>query len=586
VSDGIRPWPAAGAVNRALWGVAAVVLAWALPACAGAPPQITSLSPVNGTKGVPADQPIVVTFDRAVDPLSVGSRFHVDPAISGCDVTSAFTAAPTAPCRVVWRSDTSGFSLLHTGALFAPDTTYHFSLDPGIRDPNGVANGLDHHWQIQTASAPVVRSTNPGDGTGGLAVDAPLSVQFSAAMQVSATRAAIHLLPEVAGTRVVVNATDHSRFVVLPGRLLAPNTEYTLSVGQGAADEHGQPLAAGVDAHFTTGGLGNVAHAVVLARRPGEAPSVVELTRRSPEQPGEPPASVGLIEATRCGLLCTTPGQPQTAYIEAAAAPSGARAAVIERPADGSADRLVVIDALGQTEQTIASPASHPAWSADGSVLAYGAGDRIDLYNAMTGTISRLPAGDPLVAPPVWSADGSVLALPVQHPGAGPHVELADPVLLVRYPVPGLAGTTTDPALSPDGSVLAVRLQQPSPGTWLIQLRSADVSTQLLGAALTPVAWTDRGTLIAISRPGGGPDGLVRVSVASGDSAQLPTGPLDSDLSTVTADVGGRSIGYLLADSAGVLQAWAMNPDGSNPTQLTSFAPDDGLEAVAVSLGG
>jgi hypothetical protein len=572
-----------GAVRVHLGVLAPILLL--LAACAGAPPQITSLSPVNGSRGVAADEPVVVTFDHPVDRASVPPRFHVEPALLACDVTAAFSAATTAPCHVEWRPDGSGFRLLHPHAPFAPDTTYRFSLDPGISDDHGVANGLDHHWQIQSGSAPVVRSTSPGDGGAAVAVDAPLAVTFSVPMSVATTTAAIHLAPAVPGTRVAPNANDHSRFVVIPGRLLAPGGSYTLSIDTTATDEHGQRLANTAAAHFITGGLAAVGHAVVLARHGGELPSVLQLTRRSPDQTGDPLAAATLLTAPRCPLAgCAIGGTLESSYLAAAISPSGTQLAVAEHPSDGTPDRLVLFDLMAGRQTVIATPGDLPAWSADGRFLAFAAGGEVDLYDPATGATSHLPSGDPLVAPPVWSADASVLALPVQHAGAGPHVELADPALLIRYPVPGVTGSAVDPALSPDGSVLAVHLQQPGPGTYLERLRGAG-APQLLGPTLTPLAWADAGTLIAVDRPVDAPASIARVSVASGDVAHLAAGPRASDLSTAVADVSGRSVGYLLPDAAGVLQAWAMNQDGSNPTMLTSFGPADGLEAIGLSLG-
>lgn len=553
--------------------------------CAGAPPTITALSPINGTKGVAADEPVVVSFDHPVDRASVPPRFHVDPALQGCDLAAVFSAPTSAPCHVVWRPDSSGFQLLHAGALFEPDTTYRFSLDPGVRDPQGVENGLDHHWQIQSASAPVVRATSPGDGSSGVAVDTPLSVTFSGPMAMAATTAAIHLSPSVPGTRVARNASDPTRFVVLPGRLLTAGTSYTLAVDATATDEHGQRLAAAVSARFTAGSLGASGHAVVLGRAPAEPPSVLLLTRRSPEQAGDPIGATTVLSAPRCVLAHCNVGSLLTSYAAAAISPAGTQVAVVERPDDGSSDHLVLLDLAAGRELTIATPGDFPAWSADGSRLAFAAGEEVDLYAPATGATTRLPTGDPLVAPPAWSADGSVLALPVGASGAAPHVELADPALRIRYPVPGISSGSVDPALSPDGSVLAVRAQLPNPGTYLVRLRSAG-APQLLGATLTPLAWADQATLLAVDRPVDAPASIARVGVATGDAAHLPTGPRASDLSTAVADVSGHSVGYLLPDSAGVLQAWATNQDGSNPTMLTDFGPADALEAIGLSLGG
>ncbi|HET9051880.1 MAG TPA: Ig-like domain-containing protein [Candidatus Dormibacteraeota bacterium] len=544
-----------------------------------------SLSPANGTRGVGADEPVVVTFDRSVDPSTVATRFHVAPPLGHCDVVAAFAAPASAPCSVTWRSADSAFTFVHPGAPFAPDSTYRFTLDPGVEDTAGAANGLDHHWQLVTASAPVVRTFTPADGSTGVAVDAPLAIGFSSAMLAGPTEGAIHLDPPVPGTRVAVNTIDRSRYVVLPGRLLAPGTVYTLRVDGQAQDEHGQPLAAPTSVRFTTGGLGRAAHAIVLERRAGEAPTLLELTRRSPDEAGEPAAAVALLQAAQClGTACS--GRTTVTYTDAAISPAGNEIAVVEHPDGATEDRLVLVSVPGLAERILATPGGLPSWSPDGSAVAFASGDRVALFHVASGLTTLLPEGDPLAARPAWSDDGATLALTVARPGEAPHVELADPDLLSRYAVPGLFGPATDPALSPDASVLAVRRDGTAAGTWLVDLRSGAGSVQLLDPTLTPIAWTDGGTLVGVSRPAGGADTIVRANVAGGGETALTAGPRPSDLSTVVADVAGRSLGFLLPDPAGVVQAWAMNLDGSNPTQLTTFAPGDGLEAASVSLGG
>lgn len=567
-----------------------LTLCTALAGCAGAPPQIVSLDPSNGRSGIPVDAPVTVAFDHPVDRTSVSSHFRVDPAIAGCAITAAF-ASNAGACRIVWAADSSRFSLEHQGALFAPGTSYLFSLDAGVADTGGVVNGLDHHWTLATAAAPQVQSISPGDGAGDVDVSSEIVVTFSAPMRAAATAAAITLSPSPPGTRVVANTRDPSRFVVLPGSLLAAGATYTVRVGAGAVGDHGAPVAAPASARFVTGTLRGAAHALVLARRPGESPTVVELTGVGAAIPGEPAPAATVLEAPRCAAArCgdASRGSPLEAYEGAALSPDGTTLALVVRDQTRAAARphLEVV-ALPQIERrVIAFDASFPAWAPGGGMLAFGSGSRVLLWNASLETTTALPDGDPLQTPPRWSADGSTLALQVGAAGHASHVDLCDISLRIRYPVPAVADPASSPVINSDGTALALRVDGARPGTLLIRLRTAEAAPRRLGDDLTPVAWTDPGTLLLVQRPAAGDPGLVRLGVAGGELDRLAGGPAPGYLASVVSDPRGRSIGYLTTDSAGVVQAWAANADGSNPAPLTAFAPDSHYEAFSVSFTG
>src|ERR1700683_4633966 len=166
-----------GARRSALWATAALIVA-SLPGSFASPPQIIQLIPNRGSVGVAADAPITVEFDRPVARASVVSRFSVSRAIHSCSLEAAFSADSQAPCHIVWFSGDTGFTLLHPRAIFAPSTSYTFTLAGGISDPTGVVNSVDHHWTITTGPAPVIRSLQPADGSTGIAVDTPISVSF------------------------------------------------------------------------------------------------------------------------------------------------------------------------------------------------------------------------------------------------------------------------------------------------------------------------------------------------------------------------------------------------------------------------
>lgn len=543
---------------------------------------------------MPADAPVRVVFDHPVRRDTVESRFHVGTAIDGCDLEQAFHAAPGARCWVTWSPDSSSFTLDHALAPFAPNTKYNFALSPGVTDASGVANTLDHSWAITSGPPPVVNSVNPSNGSTGFPVDLPLVVAFSNAMNADTTEA-ITLTPSVPGTRVVRNTRDHGRFVVLPGRLLDSGAAYTLTVGTGATDEHGQHLVIPLITTFQTGGLGTQGHAIVLARRSGEPATEVLLTALTSESAGEPAAAAVMLEAPRClappcAGAAATLGAPLLAYAQATVSPDGRWVAVVEQDLRAPATPTsVVLVALPSLVDRQIAPAGHDvSWSPDSTRLAYGAPDGVHVDTVATGRDVVLPAGDPLAAPAAWSGDSHQLALPVQSTATGlAHVDLASPDLLARYPIPGLSGSATDPALSPDGSTLAVRREGDDTvaGAWTVRLVGGDATPRRLGSDLTPVAFVDSGTLLAAERPPDGDPGLVRVSVISGDRDRLASQPHDSDLSSAVVATSGRQVAYLLPDAHGVLQAVIENVDGSNPALLTTFTAGT-VEAIAVTFAG
>jgi hypothetical protein len=564
-----------------------------LPGCAGAPPQIIALSPARGSTSVTADAPIRVVFDHAVDHASVASRFKVDPPLAGCDLERAFSALRGAPCRVTWLPASATLVLEHPGAIFRPSTKYTFRIEPGVRDTGGSENSLDHHWDVTSAPAPQLLAGSPSDGATDVPVDSPVVISFNDLMDGRATAAAIHLSPAVAGTRVVANRRDHGRFLVLPGRLLDPLTTYTVTVGAGARDEHLQPLQREASVRFRTGGLGRAEHALVLAGRRGEAASLLLLTGLGALADGEPAPATTVLQAPRCAQAAcgaVPRGGLETAYLEASSSPDGRRLAVIEHDetvADAPPD-LHLVDLATGLDTDVRRGASHPSWSPDGRLLAYGTAQDVHVFEPLVDVDRVLPAGDPLAGPPVWSGDGSVLALPVRAPDARLHVDLADPALGVRYPVPGVPGEATNPALDHDGGELALhspggRLAE---GGWLLRLRGGDPSPRRLGPGLTPVAYApDGSSLLAVDRAPGDTPGLARIGISGGDVTHLATGPAASDLDTVATAISGGEIAFLLADAASTAQAYIENADGSNPAPLTSFGPG-GLEALAVSFAG
>jgi hypothetical protein len=563
-----------------------------LSGCFSSPPQIIQLIPNRGAVGVAADAAVTVEFDRPVITASVKGRFSVSRPIHSCDLAAAFDAGPLAPCRIVWLSGDTGFTLLHPRAIFAPSTSYTFTLAGGIRDPSGVVNSVDHHWTITTGSAPVIRALQPADGSHDVPVDAPISVSFSSAMAADTTRAAISLNPRVPGTQVVRNRRDPSRFVVLPGTTLQAGVTYTLTVAATATDIDHQPLTTGAMSTFTTGGMSPGAHVVVLAGVPGEGASTVLLSPLAPAEAGEPIATEAVLVAPRCprpaGCGTAASGAPLYTYASAALSPGGGWLAVVEVDAtvNASGPVLLVLDPATGTVIDSFANSSLPSWSPDGSTMAFSRAGEVSFLNPTTGTLTTLPSGDPLVAPALWSPFGEELVLDVAGPSDFEHLELADSVVLARYPVPGVTGASSNPAISPDGTQLAFLRSAPgAQGTWIAGIGASSTPPRSLDPFVQPVGFTATGTLLGIDRPPTGTPTLVLVSVAGDEQIPIASGPGPGLLATVVVAASGRQLVYLNPDAGGIVQAYVENADGSNGQVITDFAPRT-LAAVSIAVSG
>ena len=560
-----------------------------LSGCFASPPQIIGLDPGREQQGVAADASISVQFDRPVQRASFVGRFTIAPPIRGCDIDAALTGRPAGTCRVVWEAGDTEFVVQHPGAILKPSTHYLFTLRGGFSDPQGSVNSLDHGWGMSTAPAPLVRAASPGDGALDVPVDSPIAISFSEPMASTPTLASISLSPSPPETRVVGNARDPGRFVILPGRLMAPTTTYRVDVSGLATNQHGQALAVPWSTTFTTGALSTTPHALVLERSRGEVPSRLVMTALAATQAGDPIPVAALVTAPRCGLPSgcgqAAAGSPLVELATPALAPGGRWLALVERDQTTAArtPTIVVIDPATGTTVATATGGSLPSWSPDGTTLAYAHGAEVRLLNLATGATSALPSGDPLVTAPLWGPNGELLVLDAGGPGAVEHIDLADAVIGARYPFPKLAGPTSAPVISPDGALLAVfRSGEALAGTWLVNVGDPSAPRQL-NPDLVPVGYSGARTLIAITRAGGGASGLVRVNVADNVQIAIPHTSGAALLSSVRVTPSGRQLLFLAPDAAGVTQGFVENVDGSDPQQLTTF--DIGTDAVAVVAG-
>jgi Tol biopolymer transport system component len=570
-----------------------------LTGCFNAPPQIIQLDPPAGSTQLDANATVEVVFDQPVTHQSVAAHLGISQTttpnlgLTGCSLAAAFAARPGAACWVTWLTAESGFVLHHPGALFAPNTEYTFTLTAGVTSVSGQVNSLDHFWNLTSAAAPVLNSTTPGNGAA-VPQDTPIVLSFSRAMSPAAVAAAVSLSPAVAGLQVVRNSLDLGQFEIIPHAPLAPSTAYTLTVSRRATDAFGQPLPAPVSIGFRTTTLSTAGHLLVLAGPGlGRATEVVLAQLTAPASGLPIPAEV-LDSVPTCadpdGCDEVGPGQPTATIDDATLAPAGHWLAVVQTDITrlGAQPVLRIIDVETGQDQLDLAGATRPAWSPDGSTLAFvAANSTVQLWKPDSESLSALPSGSPPSGAPLWTANGDALAIPVAATATSPaQVDLAVPTISARYKLPGISGSATGLVAAPQGEELALAVTSPAsntPTTWVVDPSSGQPAIKV-GSSLAPVGFTDDATLVvALSAPPGSPQ-LAAFDIATGELSPLATPVGNIDPLSATVAPGGRQIAYIARTAAGVDAAVIANADGSGPLLLSSAG--SGLQALAVAFGG
>jgi Tol biopolymer transport system component len=389
---------------------------------------------------------------------------------------------------------------------------------------------------------------------------------------------------------VVPDRNDPADFEVVPADLLQPSAGYTLSISTVATDTHLQPLQAPVTIRFRTGQMSTGEHALVLAGTAAGA-AMLLFAQPTPAASGEPiPAEIVdqmplCADPVGCGAVAT--GHPTAVIDDAALAPGARWLAVVESDltVPGSPPSLQVIDLNSDREVKDITGAQWPAWSPDGSTLAFVAADSaVQLYEPATDAVSSLPSGSLAAGRPVWTADSVTLAFLVAATATEPaHVELATPAVAALSAIPGLSGAASHPVAAPEGEQLAVETAEAggAPITWIVNLATGQGPIRL-PAGLTPVGFTDAGTLVAVDATAA--PHLVSVSIDSGDITPLTESTGATELDSAVVSPSGRQIAYLAVASDGIVQAMIANADGTGALPLTAFTGD--TEALSVTFGG
>jgi hypothetical protein len=353
---------------------------------------------------------------------------------------------------------------------------------------------------------------SPMDGSRAVALQQPILVNFNQPMDHPSTEAAVQIAPATSVT-YAWSASSNTLSVQPASGILAPNTQYQVTIGSGAKTASGQSLSTAQTITFVT---------------------------QAPAPPTPSPSPVPRPPATPSSLLT---GEHQLASLGGSLATS-----TVQWSADSSTvyfvnskGALEAVPAKGGDVSVVAPDGvSSPAIAPAGDQLAYVRGGKIEVLTFATGTTMELTVSP---APTLvgwskdkveWSAADGVYAQ-----SAGGSMQLA------ALPTTGVVSILS---IAPDGGHAAYRQDQ---NLFLIDVSSGK-SMQLGQANAAFYGWSPDGTQLMYS----GANGNIAISDVQGNSVGTVPG----------GEAGWSSQDAIILGSDTDL--YQVRPDGSASTKL------------------
>jgi hypothetical protein len=532
-------------------------------ACALNPPRIVSISPAREATNVATDQPITITFDRAMNHESVEARFGLAPALPGC------TGSRT--CHFAWSGNTLTF--IHAHVNFEVSTAYRVSMHAGYADATGQQNGLDHSWRFITEGRPTLTAVDPPDNGTAVAPDRNIVLTFNRPMRADSMRTAIQLSPDTPFLLRSKPGGDGSQFEIIPTAVLQSNQSYTVSIDQ-PLDTHENAIYGRVQTRFKTGLL-------TLSRKLGYLVA----------QPGQPAFAVGIVDPHADAFLGRS--TPKIVYRLGAQSrledairsfdwsPDGQRLVVVQAPRTGDSGPIQIVDLATATVIRPGIDGSAVYWSQDGTIVYLRNGTLRRFRPATLEDNALTDSLDGRVNEPVaLSPDGRSVAYSTTDLQGVNHLWILNLDLRTRYRPIGLDDPADHPAWSPNGTKLAFRrLTAAGPELWVYDISASGASAYRRGGPLdiTGGAWLNDNSTLYVATGTGDSSALYRVNIFSAGEAGgvvKVTGSKDAPNGAApNTPVYDRRIGFVgRVDHQP--QVYVMNGDGSRPQQLTEWEAD------------
>jgi len=226
-------------------------------------PRVVSVTPTSSQSGVSLNSPVVAEFSQPLDPSTVTSNdFSITKTGGSASGSLTLSDGIYGPNTIVTFVPTNPWP---------PNTSHTVYIGTGLKSVSGnpLLNYVYSYFSTGVLLAdtvgPSVLKVNPSDGNTSVAVNAPVSVEFSEPMNSSTLNSSTFKL-KVSGIEVAggVQRLGSTYFRFIPDDLLLPNTQYQVSIDPSAKDAAGNPLASTFTSTFTTQtGMDNYQPAVI-----------------------------------------------------------------------------------------------------------------------------------------------------------------------------------------------------------------------------------------------------------------------------------------------------------------------------------
>jgi N-acetylmuramoyl-L-alanine amidase len=202
---------------------------------------IAGSAPVNSATNIDRDQQIHISFLHPVDTSSVKTKFSISPNIAGilsCNNTDTLlTFTPSAPMTFAtnYTVTLAGLGETRQPTVFVDNTTVTSNATPS-----------NYSITFQTELLPpFLVLTQPKQNDTAFVVTKQIGFKFSVSMDTASVRAALSIVPSVAGTFAWTNS--NTTLLITPTGGLPYNTNYTATIGAQAGSIYGKPIDANKD---------------------------------------------------------------------------------------------------------------------------------------------------------------------------------------------------------------------------------------------------------------------------------------------------------------------------------------------------
>jgi methionine-rich copper-binding protein CopC len=223
------------------------------------PPVVNSLDPANSATGVALSKIITVTFNEAMDPLTItGSTFTLKQGTTAVTGTVTYTGTQA--------------SFVSSGNLL-PSTVYTGTITTGAKDVAGNAMVSNYIFSFTTTAGadvtpPTIISSDPANSATGVAITKVINVSFSEGLNATTVNSTTFTMKQ--GTTAITGNVTYSGSTAsfTPSASLAYNTTYTGTITTGVKDVAGNALASNYTFSFTTNATPDLTPPTVVSTSP------------------------------------------------------------------------------------------------------------------------------------------------------------------------------------------------------------------------------------------------------------------------------------------------------------------------------